>query len=196
MVKGTLVVFARAPRLGTVKRRLAAGLGDVAAQRFYRLTLEATIRRLACSGRWRTLLAVDGDDCRWPRRMRRTRQTGNGLGARMANAMRSAPPGPVVLVGSDIPEIRQRHISRAFRSLMGKDAVFGPAVDGGYWLVGVRDRVLLRGLFAGVRWSTGHALADTVANLPPGRTHALLDPLADVDDAAAFARWRACAGKR
>lgn len=61
---------------------------------------------------------------------------------------------------------------------------------GGYWLVGLRDRALLYGLFGDVRWSTKHALADTVANLPPGRNHRLVDMLEDVDDAAAYRRWR------
>ena len=56
--------------------------------------------------------------------------------------------------------------------------------------MGLRDRALLRGLFRGVRWSTEHALADTVANLPPGRDYALADTLSDVDDEAAWARWR------
>ena len=185
----TLVIFARAPRLGRVKRRLAAEIGDMAALRFCRLTTESTIRTLARDPRWRTVLAVTRGAFRWPRGVRRIPQAGPDLGARMANAMRSVPGGPVVLVGSDIPCIAPRHVARAFRELAGHDAVFGPAADGGYWLVGVRDRALLRGLFRAVRWSTAHALADTVANLPPGRTYALVDVLQDVDDAAAWRRW-------
>ncbi|WP_425283593.1 DUF2064 domain-containing protein [Methyloceanibacter stevinii] len=48
------------------------------------------------------------------------------------------PPGPVVLVGSDIPRISRAHIAEAFRLLGNADAVFGPAQDGGYWLVGFK----------------------------------------------------------
>lgn len=186
----TLVIFARTPRRGAVKRRLAASVGDAAALRFHRLTLEALVRRLARDPRWRTVLCVTGGSYRWPRGVRRRLQGRGGLGARMARAIAAMPPGPVVLVGSDIPDLRPAHVARAFRVLARHHAVFGPARDGGYWLVGVRDRALLRNLFHGVRWSTPLALADTVANLPPGRSHALVDKLADVDDEAGWRRWR------
>jgi len=186
-VRRTLIVFARTPARGAVKRRLAAAIGDAAALRFHRLTLEALTRRLARDRRWRTVLAVTSGPYRWPRFLPRIRQGGGDLGARMARAIDAMPQGPVLLVGSDIPDIRAAHIARAFRALAAGDAVFGPARDGGYWLVGVRKRPLLRRLFLGVRWSTTHALADTVANLPAGSRHALVDVLSDVDDDAA---WR------
>jgi len=186
-VRRTVIVFARTPRRGAVKRRLAAAIGDAAALRFHRLTLETLVRRLARDARWRTVLAVTRGPYRWPRVVPRIRQDAGDLGARMARAIAAMPPGPVLLVGSDIPDIQPAHIARAFRALAAGDAVFGPARDGGYWLVGVRKRPLLRRLFRGVRWSTAHALADTVANLPSGRRHALVDVLSDVDDDAA---WR------
>jgi rSAM/selenodomain-associated transferase 1 len=189
-VKGTLIVFARAPRLGGVKRRLAAGIGRRAALRFHRINTESLIRRLGSDRRWSTLLAVTPETWRWPAQLPRLTQRGHDLGARMANALDSATPGPAILVGSDIPGITAEGIARAFRALGAADAVFGPARDGGYWLVGVRDRALLRGLFRNVRWSTNHALADTIANLPAGRRHALVDMLEDVDDAESWRRWR------
>ena len=95
--------------------------------------------------------------------------------------MRQSPPGPVVLIGTDIPDLGARHIRAAFHALGDHDAVFGPAADGGYWLVGLRRRTLLRRIFRGVRWSTRHALADTLANLPAGAPVAMLEELADVD---------------
>lgn len=190
-MKPTLIIFARAPRLGGVKRRLAAGIGRRAALNFHRTNTESLIRRLGHDRRWRTILAVTPDSWRWPDDILRTIQRGPDLGARMANAMAAAPPGPVILVGSDIPGIKPDTIAKAFRILAAADAVIGPASDGGYWLVGVRDRELLRRLFHDVRWSTEHALSDTIANLPAGRCHALSDMLEDVDDAAAWRRWRA-----
>lgn len=108
----------------------------------------------------------------------------------MRKAIEAAPQGPVILVGSDIPGIKPDIVARAFRALGGVDAVFGPARDGGYWLIGVRNRHLLRHLFADVRWGSEHALADTVANIPAGRRHARVDMLEDVDDAKAWRRWR------
>ena len=193
-MKPTLILFARTPRLGAVKRRLAAGIGRMAALRFHRLTLEETLRRLARDARWRSVLCVTAGTYRWPRGITRIAQDRGGLGERMARAIAAMPPGPVVLVGSDIPGIAPAHIARALHALAAGDTVFGPAGDGGYWLVGVRDRALLRGLFRGVRWSTDHALADTIANLPPGRRHALVDELSDVDDEAAWRRWRERSG--
>jgi glycosyltransferase A (GT-A) superfamily protein (DUF2064 family) len=67
--------------------------------------------------------------------------------------------------------------------------VFGPAADGGYWLVGLKRRPRFIDPFQGVRWSSSQALADTLRNLV-GHSHVLLETLADVDDGASFARWR------
>lgn len=189
-MRRTVVVFARTPRRGAVKRRLAAAVGDAAALRFHRLTLCALVRRLARDSRWRTVLAATPGPYRWPRFVPRIRQAGGDLGARMAHAIAAMPQGPVLLVGSDIPGIRSAHIARAFRALAAVDVVFGPARDGGYWLIGVRDRRLLAHLFDDVRWSTREALADTIANLPVGCTHVLVEILSDVDDEAAWWRWR------
>ena len=191
-----LVVFARAPRLGLVKRRLARDIGAVAATAFYRGMLTGVMRRLAGDGRWRCWLAVtpDGDAGApglWPAGCARVQQGPGDLGARMARSMGVLPPGPAVIVGSDIPGIQPRHVAAAFRALGRHDAVFGPAADGGYWLVGLRRRPRLPDIFQGVRWSGPDALADTLANLDRGASAALLEVLADVDDGAAYGRWRA-----
>jgi glycosyltransferase A (GT-A) superfamily protein (DUF2064 family) len=88
----------------------------------------------------------------------------------------------VLIVGTDVPGITPSHIARAFRLLGRHDAVFGPAADGGYWLVGLRRRPRIMRIFANVRWSGPHALADTLANLD-GRAVAFVATLSDVDDA-------------
>lgn len=187
-----LVVFAKAPRLGRVKSRLARDIGAVGAWAFYRRTLAALVRRLKGDGRWTLWLAVAPDraavdDGIWPRDVNRIGQGGGGLGTRMARVMALLPPGPVVIVGADIPDIRAADAAAAFRALGRHDAVFGPAADGGYWLVGLRRRPRFRDPFKIVRWSTEHALADTRANLEGARV-ALLRELEDVDDGAAFRR--------
>lgn len=187
-----LVVFAKEARVGRVKSRLAADIGRVPAWAFARRNTGRVLRRLAGRGRWRAWLAVTPDSAAarpvWPPGWVVIGQGPGDLGARMARAMESLPPGPVVIVGTDVPGVRRRHIEQAFRLLGSHDAVFGPAADGGYWLVGLRRRPRVPHLFAGVRWSTAHALADTRANLPAGARVALLDELEDVDDAAALAR--------
>lgn len=196
-MRRSLIIFARAPVLGQVKRRLARGIGGGPALAFYRRTLAMVARRLARDPRWRTVLAVTPDRSaaagrQWPARLARLGQGRGDLGVRMARSLRRMRPGPVCLIGADIPGLTPAHIERAFRALAAADVVFGPAEDGGYWLIGCRGRPLPRDVFAGVRWSSAHALADTLAHLTARRI-ALTDWLADVDDAAAYRRWRGTA---
>jgi rSAM/selenodomain-associated transferase 1 len=190
-----LVVFLRAPRLGRVKSRLAAGIGAVAALGFYRRTSARLLRELTRDRRWRVHLALTPDSAAagkrpWPVGALRRGQGGGDLGRRMARVFETLPPGPAVIVGADIPDITPAHVAAAFRALGRSDAVFGPALDGGYWLVGLRRRPRLpRRLFERVRWSSEHALADTLAGLPRTMSVAMLEQLQDVDDAAAYRRW-------
>jgi rSAM/selenodomain-associated transferase 1 len=190
-----LVVFARAPRLGRVKRRLARDLGMLAAWRFHRLTTAALLRRLAQDPRWTTWLAVTPDSAAhagralWPGPYRILPQGPGDLGRRMGRAIERLPPGPVAIVGSDIPGIEACHVAEAFERLGDHDWVLGPARDGGYWLIGARRRPALRLPFAGVRWGGPHALADTLGNLAGQKTD-LLEELDDVDTGADLARLR------
>jgi hypothetical protein len=189
MMRGDrVIVFARAPRLGAVKRRLAKGIGAMGALRFYRGQLAAVLAALSRDGRWRTSIAATPDRARprWPRRLPVAPQGSGDLGARMARAMR--PHRRVVVVGSDIPGIGRADIAAAFRALGRADAVFGPAEDGGYWLVGMGPRRPAHP-FADVRWSSEHTLADTLANFA-GRRVALLRSLRDVDTAEDLAAIR------
>jgi len=184
--------MARAPRLGAVKRRLARDVGALAAWRFYRHTLAAQLRRLGRDRRWQCWLAVTPDraiHAPWPPGWCIVPQGRGDLGARMGRVMRDLPPGPVVMVGSDSPDLRPAHIARAFARLGSHDWVFGPAGDGGYWLIGARRRPAWRQPFAGVRWSSPRALADTLANLTAARV-AMIEPLPDIDTGADLARWR------
>jgi rSAM/selenodomain-associated transferase 1 len=190
-----LVIFARAPRLGAVKRRLARDVGALAAWRFHRETTGTLLHRLGRDPRWTTWLAVTPD--RWARQgrglwrtpVRRLAQGPGDLGARMGWVFERLPPGPVVIVGSDVPGITPAAIARAFRRLGNHDWVLGPARDGGYWLIGARRRPVLRLPFQGVRWGSPHARADTLANLQ-GHKVALLEPLDDVDTGTDLARLK------
>jgi len=186
-----LVIFARAPRLGAVKRRLARDIGDLAAWRFYTGVLHRMAETLGRDARWDCRLAVTGGPARWPRHVARIGQGRGDIGVRMDRVMRILPPGPVVIIGTDIPDIAPRHIAAAFRALGDHDAVFGPADDGGYWLIGLRRRPFRPSLLGPVRWSTEHALADTERLFGPRVRAARLETLTDVDDARSLARWRA-----
>jgi rSAM/selenodomain-associated transferase 1 len=185
----TLIIFARAPRLGGVKRRLAREIGAVAALRFHRAQLARLGRELGRDRRWRSLLAATPDAARFPTPLTRRPQGRGDLGSRMLRAL--SRHRRAVLVGSDIPGLTAADIAAAFCALGRADAVFGPAEDGGYWLVGLGPRRPERP-FAGVRWSSEHALADTLVNFRRHRV-ALLRPLRDVDSAADL---RALAARR
>ncbi len=179
---GHLVIMARAPRLGVGKRRLARDLGALAAWRFQRRMLGQVLRRLARDPRWTTWLAVTPDRAAQGARggVQVIPQGPGDLGARMARLLRGRPPGPVAIVGSDIPDLEAGHVAQAFQALGRHDWVFGPAADGGYWLVGARRRRAPWRSFEAVRWSSRHALADSLANLK-GAKVAFLEELHDVD---------------
>jgi hypothetical protein len=194
-LRPTIIVFLRAPHLGAVKQRLAAGIGMVEARRFYIATTRRLLRRIGRIPRWDVRLSVTPDRAAregrfWPAPLKRLAQGHGDLGNRMARAMGRFPNRPVVLIGSDIPDLSADHIERAFAALGQCDLVFGPARDGGYWLVGAREATMAQGLFKNIRWSSPHALADTLANAG-GKRVQLLDHLDDIDDAADLARWRA-----
>lgn len=183
----TLVVMLKEPRPGRVKTRLGRQIGMIDAAWWFRHQALDLIRRMR-DPRWTLALAVSPDregltSRVWPRDLSRIAQGGGDLGQRMARVLRAAMPGPVCVVGADIPGVGRPQVARAFAALGAHDAVFGPACDGGYWLIGLkRVRRAPPGLFAGVRWSTRHALHDTMASLP-GHRIALVETLRDVDDA-------------
>jgi len=188
-----LVLFVRAPALGGGKRRLAREIGDVATVRFERLMIALLLRRLTQDRRWRLRIAVTPDEARhharhWRRGIEAVGQGGGDLGVRMRRALTNCPPGPVVLVGGDIPALAAGHVAAAFRLLGGHDLVFGPAEDGGFWLFGARHPRHLPPLFEQVRWSGPYALADTLARLPQRVSIGFADRLEDVDDGEAYRR--------
>jgi rSAM/selenodomain-associated transferase 1 len=192
-MRRTLVIFARAPTLGRVKSRLARGIGPAAALTFYRGALCRLVRRVADDSRWRTILAAAPDAAArrrrlWPSPVRRAAQGSGDLGARMARVFRIMPKGAVVIVGADIPDIRASRIADAFAALGTADVVFGPARDGGYWLIGAKGAARRASMFRNVRWSTEHAFADTRANLARWKV-AAVETLDDVDDEEAYRRF-------
>lgn len=184
----TLVIMVKEPRPGRVKTRLGRDIGMVGAAWWFRHQTRSLVRRLR-DPRWQIVLAVtpdrEGMNSRvWPVDLPRKPQGRGDLGDRMGRMLRGAPDGPVCLIGADIPGITRGHIARAFGALGRAEIVFGPAPDGGYWLVGAqRYSALPSGMFNNVRWSTENALADTLASVN-GRRVTLLDHLRDVDTVA------------
>ena len=181
-----LVIMAKLPVAGRVKTRLAREAGTVEATRFYRTTLHAVLARLGRQPFWQTLIAVSPDSgVASPMLLPgigRIPQGSGDLGARMHRPMRKLPPGPVCVIGTDIPAVGVTDIRRAFRLLGRADAVFGPAEDGGFWLIGMRRRRDAPWPYEGVRWSRPDTLEAVLANLP-SHDVAMATRLADVDTA-------------
>ncbi|PRY21223.1 hypothetical protein CLV78_11097 [Aliiruegeria haliotis] len=189
-----LIVMLKEPHPGRVKTRLGREIGMVPAAWWFRRQAMSLIRRLE-DPRWRLALAVSPDvtvitSRIWPGHLPRIAQGKGDLGARMVRLLRQAPPGPVMIIGADIPGITRSHIASGFQALDAGDGVIGPAPDGGYWMIGLkRTRSVPSGVLDGVRWSSPHAMADTIARLR-GLRLARAATLQDVDTAADLAALR------
>jgi uncharacterized protein len=194
-----LVIMVKEPVAGRVKTRLARGIGTIGAVGAYRAMLQSIAARLAGDARWEALFAVSPDvsvaSHMLPVPSARFKQGGGDLGQKLQHIFDILPPGPVVVIGTDIPGITVRDIADAFGALGSYDAVFGPSPDGGYWLVGMKRRPHVPRAFENVRWSSEHALADTLGNLADFRV-ARLRTCDDIDDAADLIRLAPLVGRR
>ena len=191
-----LAIFLKEPRLGRVKGRLARDVGHAEAWLFYRRLVRRVLPPLVRDPRWSAWLATAPDRWRgrepfWPFALPCLPQGPGDIGQRMLRVFRGLPPGPAIVVGSDIPDLAPEHVARGFAALGRADMVLGPAEDGGYWLIGLGPRARAIDPFKDVRWSSPWALADTERGLPAGFRLAFADRLADVDDGSAYWEWRA-----
>mgnify|MGYP001814363555 CR=1 FL=1 len=191
-----LCVFARAPVLGGVKRRLATELGDAVALAAHIQLTEDTLGRLAAAPGLETELWLAGEpDAQvrgwldaWPLPLRR--QAGADLGQRMANALASCHADGVhgVVVGSDCPPIDAAYVRQAAEALGEADVVLGPASDGGYGLVGTglpRPEI-----FKDIPWGTDAVLQVTLERIGEAALSVrLLAPIWDVDTASDWNRY-------
>jgi uncharacterized protein len=192
-----VLVFLKAPRLGSVKTRLAREVGSAEAVRIYRLLVERQMT--AIPAEWRTEIRFSPDDAGTEMRVwlgdRFTyRPQGEGdLGARLARGFEDAfrhGAGRVIAIGGDCPELDAETLVGAAGHLDANDLVLGPARDGGYYLIGLR-RPAPR-IFAGIPWSTAAVLAATLArSAESGLRHALLAMKEDIDDLPGWRRHEA-----
>ncbi|NUN47263.1 MAG: TIGR04282 family arsenosugar biosynthesis glycosyltransferase [Candidatus Brocadiae bacterium] len=195
MFPPSLCVFARRPESGRVKTRLAAEIGAEAALGAYRDCLRAVAAqaaRIAPRGSLRGLFVFgtpDGcvnDMAAWFPRWSAFMDQGDGdLGERMGRAFRRC--SPAVLIGTDSPDLPDAHVEQAFRDLESHDVVLGPAEDGGYVLIGLREQ--RPDLFRDIPWSTP-AVLETTLKRAAGLRVSLLPPWYDIDTRADLERWR------
>ncbi len=197
MKRPQILVFAKPPRIGLAKTRLAKGLGSSVAARRIATALHAKTMRAALNGSWETILYTAPDHELetslggiWPAQLERRSQGPGDLGDRLSKGLREAAPGPVLFIGSDAPDISTGLLRRAVLELRRRDAVFGPAQDGGFWLFGINKTARTKSPFYGVRWSGPHAMEDVWANLPKTATIGVLPQLIDVDEAKDWEIWK------
>jgi uncharacterized protein len=186
-----VVVFARYPEPGFAKTRLIPVLGREGAAELHRKMTERTLSRVRSLARIRGVSLevryVGGDRTKmmgWlGSDLTFRRQRGANLGSRMAGAFRQAfkdGAKRVVIIGTDCPAITTRLLKDALDSLYRHELVVGPAVDGGYYLIGLRR--VIPDLFQAVKWGTNEVLAETMRRAAKfGVTAAVLPTEGDVD---------------
>ena len=164
-----LAVFLKAPRLGTVKTRLAAEIGERHALRLYRVLAARTLTAVRAAG-LEAIIWYSPPDARtemefwlgdaWELRP----QAAGDLGARLVAAAHAVPRGhPWVAIGADCPALTAPILREACAHLERTGLVIGPAYDGGYYLIG--GRTPLPDIFTGMPWGTDRVLTETRARL-------------------------------
>ncbi|WP_101790075.1 TIGR04282 family arsenosugar biosynthesis glycosyltransferase [Nonomuraea indica] len=182
-----LVTIAKEPVAGRVKTRLTPPFRPAEAAFLAEAAIVDTLRAVTATPAAQRVLALDGLPGRWlPTDMVVIPQRGSGLDERLAAAFADAHrlrPGPVVLIGMDTPQVTPGLLLRAVEELDRCDAVYGPAADGGFWLLGLRrpDPALLLGVPMS-RPDTGREQLRRLARAGLSVRH--LPELTDVDTAA------------
>jgi rSAM/selenodomain-associated transferase 1 len=203
MPRNKLGVFARVPVPGQVKTRVVPPLSPDAACELYRAFLGDLFDRLHAAKVGISVFAAGEPltalSSMMPRPWPVIPQAGGDLGARMDAAfghLLSEPGSRAVLMGSDSPDLPLPFLKRAFQRLKHRDVVIGPAMDGGYYLLGLRAPT--PALFEGIEWGSARVLSQTMEIVAREKLSvALLPPWYDVDDAESLEVLRAlCAARK
>ena len=182
--KNLLIIFAKNPVLGHCKTRLAAGIGAKNALEIYHILLNHThqvaletlgdkvvfySQEVSYEGLWEANI------------FQKQRQSQGDLGEKMQAAFQwgfSKGYTKIVLIGTDLLDLTASDLEAAFKALDSNKTVFGPATDGGYYLIG--QSAMNASLFKGIPWSTEKVLAKSTEQLAPG-TYSLLTYKNDID---------------
>ena len=182
--KKALIIFTRNPELGKVKTRLAKSVGDESALEIYKFLLKHTVaitKNLNVDKYVFYSENIHRDDIWDSEIFRKKLQTGTDLGEKMQNAFSELFEmgyEKVIIVGSDIFELGQSDIENAFEVLQTTETVIGPATDGGYYLLGMKE--LNATIFQNKNWGTATVLEETLADLGQ-KKYVLLEERNDVD---------------
>ena len=191
-----IALLLKAPYPGAVKTRLAATVGEEKALEIYRQLAERQLRALPAG--WTVTIHYDPPEAsaqmaQWLDLVRAglgyAAQCPGDLGARLTAAFAAefaCATGPVIALGGDCPGLDGAILESGLRALASHDVALGPAADGGYYLIGLKQP--RADLFTGIAWSTPEVLVQTRAKIRAAAlTFAELPLLDDVDDEAG---WR------
>lgn len=183
MTKALIIVFVKNIKLGKVKTRLAKTIGDQAAFEVYKELVKITEQVTNTLSIDKRIYFSDAKiDTKWDNQYKAIQQ-GSDLGARMKNAFKKGFEDGyqrIVLIGSDLPEIEARHLLNGLNALENSNVVFGPAIDGGYYLIGMSN--MYEFIFNNKPWSQSELLNDTVKEIKEKNiSYTLLDALNDID---------------
>ena len=201
-----LVVMTRWPASGRCKRRLARSLGNSAAAGIQARLINHTLAVAANLAQERVLearVSVSGAGTKACRRwlsswqgVSVTAQSRGGLGTRLCHEVLRArscrPHAPVILIGTDLPDLHQQDLLTAVESLNHSPLVLGPSQDGGYWLIGLAAEEDPHWVFHSIPWGTDAVCRLTIARARRlGRTPELLGWRNDIDEISDLESWLA-----
>lgn len=193
----SILIFGRAPQEGRVKTRLGAEVGMAEAADLYAQLLAYTLRMSVLPDSQRILFLPPEDRAfgealqQMDPSLQISVQEGNDLGERMDRAFQerfAAGDKRALLIGSDCPYLTELHLVDALRRFSHCDVVFGPAGDGGYYLVGQQNQA--HPIFSGIPWSSSQTWLQTKKLLSRQKIpYATIPPLDDIDDLTTLRRY-------
>lgn len=184
MQENLIIIFARNPKLGKVKTRLAKTIGDFAALETYKILMKHTANVVEKSNAEKIVFYseyINNNDVWAKIKCKKVKQNEGDLGEKMQTAFEYAFElgyKKIVIIGSDVYSLKTEHIDSAFTQLQTHDVVIGPAHDGGYYLLGLN--FIIPELFEQKKWGTSSVLENTLADLNELNV-TLLEPLNDID---------------
>ncbi len=181
-----LIIFQKNPLPGKVKTRLAAEVGEMKALSIYKMLIRKTyeaIRDVSCTQWVFYNEFIDKSDIWDPKHYDKFLQSGKSLGEKMKNAFKKGFGSgykKICIIGTDCYGLTANVVENAFEKLGDHDYVIGPAADGGYYLLGMKN--LNQSLFENKQWSTDSVLKDTIYDIETNnQTCFLLPELTDID---------------
>ena len=186
-MQNALIIFVRNPVLGKVKTRLAAMLGNEEALKIYNRLLQHThiITQTLPYPKFIFYADYFNENDLWENDSYvKHLQHGDDLGSRMANAFSllfNEGYQQICIIGSDCIELTDEVLRSAFEQLQHHDAVIGPSLDGGYYLLGMSQPI--PGIFENKKWSTAEVLPATLETISNNNSLFLLPQLSDIDTA-------------